>query len=72
MHRYAEARQSLTEAHNIYVEVHGRGDPEVVDLLNNLAAACLHVCCFAKHLQLFNNIRTKHCRQTILKPLIVT
>lgn len=47
-HRYAEARKILAEALNIYVEVHGRDDPEVVDLLNNLAAACLQVCYFAK------------------------
>lgn len=43
VHRYAEARSHLAEALNIYVELHGKDDPEVIDLLNNLAAACLQV-----------------------------
>lgn len=41
---YPEARQNLAEALNIYIDVHGKDDPEVVDLLNNLAAVCLEVC----------------------------
>lgn len=42
-HRYFEARENLSDAYNIYTQLHGKTDAEVVDLLNNLAAACLEV-----------------------------
>lgn len=58
IHRYKEARSYLADAVNIYVELHGKEDPEVIDLLNNLAAVCLQVGYQSySYVFLFNNNR---------------
>lgn len=40
---FGKSRDLLKRAYEIYTDVHGYGDPEVVDLLNNLSVACTNV-----------------------------
>lgn len=41
--RFAEARRLFADALSVYVEIHGREQPDVVALLNNLAVVCTSV-----------------------------
>lgn len=41
--RFVEARKLFTDAFNTYSQIHGKNNPDVADLLNNLAVACLSV-----------------------------
>lgn len=45
LQRFTEAKKHLSEALALYAEIHGREQPEVVAMLNNLAVVCTHVCC---------------------------
>lgn len=40
---FPKARDLLKNAYEIYTDVHEKENPEVVDLLNNLAVACTNV-----------------------------
>lgn len=40
---YVEAKGHFAEALDIYTQIHGKNNPEVVSLLNNLAVVCTNV-----------------------------
>lgn len=40
---YAEAKVNFSDALDIYTQIHGKNNPEVVSLLNNLAVVCTNV-----------------------------
>lgn len=40
---YAEAKVNFADALDIYTQIHGKNNPEVVSLLNNLAVVCTNV-----------------------------
>lgn len=41
--RFAEAKNNFVAALDVYTHIHGRDNPEVVSLLNNLAVVCTNV-----------------------------
>lgn len=46
---YAQAKEYFMIALDIYTQIHGRINPEVVSLLNNLAVVCTNVSLFYSH-----------------------
>lgn len=43
LNRFDEAKRNFVDSLAVYTEIHGRNDPEVVSLLNNLAVVCTNV-----------------------------
>lgn len=41
--KFAEAAERLKIARDVFVQVRGRYDPDYVNILNDVAVACLHV-----------------------------
>lgn len=41
--KFTEAAERLKSARDVFLQVHGRYDPDYVNLLNDVAVACLHV-----------------------------
>lgn len=42
--KFDDAKVCLTQAYDVHCQIHGKNNPEVATLLNNLAVVCTNVC----------------------------